>query len=71
MSNILHKFVHYYSVKLVIICVVTVCSTDLYLVNEGIVTPDLFITVNNLSMELTVTLHNDTNMSQVASGDLE
>ena len=46
--------------------IVTVCSTDLYLVNAGIVVTDLFITVNNLSMELTAALDNNINMSQVA-----
>ena len=45
---------------------VIMCSTDLYLVNGGTVTPDLFITVNgSLSMTLTATLQNDTNISEV------
>ena len=42
-------------------------STDHYLVNAGTVTSgDLLITVNgSLSMTLTATLHNNTDLSQV------
>ena len=42
-------------------------STDHYLVSAGTVTPDdLLITVNgSLSMTLTATLHNNTDLSKV------
>ena len=40
--------------------------TDYYLVNGGIVIQDVFITVNgSSSITLTVTLQNNTNLSQV------